>query len=97
MAKHSNTLFASGTLLEHLARGVAGFSALVVALALGQPGNAWPLVLLALLLGGAALLAFRGCPVCWTIGLFETSRQPTRVEACDLESRTISLDQLRGA
>lgn len=72
MAKHSNTLFASGTLLEHLARGVAGFSALVVALALGQPGNAWPLVLLALLLGGAALLAFRGCPVCWTIGLFET-------------------------
>ncbi len=72
MAKHSDTLFASGTLLEHLARGVAGFSALVVALALGQPGNAWPLVLLALLLGGAALFAFRGCPVCWTIGLFET-------------------------
>jgi hypothetical protein len=24
------------------------------------------------------LLAFRGCPICWTIGLFETARQQWR-------------------
>jgi hypothetical protein len=27
-----------------------------------------------LALGGLVLLAFRGCPICWTIGLFETAR-----------------------
>jgi hypothetical protein len=28
-----------------------------------------------LALGALMLLAFRGCPICWTIGLFETATQ----------------------
>jgi hypothetical protein len=32
-------------------------------------------VVLSLLAGAGALVAFRGCPVCWTVGLVETIGQ----------------------
>jgi len=35
--------------------------------------------------GMLVLLAFRGCPICWTIGLFETARQQWR-RAVDSQS-----------
>jgi hypothetical protein len=28
--------------------------------------------------GMLVMLAFRGCPICWTVGLFETARQQWR-------------------
>lgn len=65
--------FASKSLTEHLLRGVLGFAAIIYALKIGahQP-------LLSLALGALALVAFRGCPLCWTTGLFGTLRQVLR-------------------
>lgn len=57
-------MFASSSVAEHLVRGIVGVAAIVLATRL----NTW----WALPLVGLALWTFRGCPVCWTIGLFET-------------------------
>jgi hypothetical protein len=60
-------MFASRTVAEHLARGVAGLGLLGAAV-YSAPAHAWaPFVALPL-----ALLLLRGCPTCWTIGLLET-------------------------
>jgi hypothetical protein len=61
------TPFASKTLVEHLLRGAVGIAALVFAI---RVGFVHPL--LALGLGIAMVVAFRGCPICWTTGLIET-------------------------
>jgi len=60
-------MFASKSLVEHLARGLIGLGAFVVAtfLASDQP---W-LAVAALPIG---LFALRGCPSCWLLGLVET-------------------------
>ena len=63
-------MFASNTLSEHALRGVVGISALWCAVAI-TASHPW----ISLALGGLVLLAFRGCPICWTIGLFETVGQ----------------------
>jgi hypothetical protein len=60
-------MFASNTLLEHSLRGAVGIGALwyaVTIAAIHPLGSLAPGVL--------ALLAFRGCPICWTVGLVET-------------------------
>ena len=67
-------MFASETFLEHIARGAVGIGALWFAIAIAAI-HPW----FSLALGVVMLLAFRGCPICWTIGLFETaSRQWSR-------------------
>jgi hypothetical protein len=59
--------FAGATVPRHLARGAVGFGALAGSLAL------LPVVGPAsLLLAPAGLVALRGCPMCWAIGLVET-------------------------
>ena len=63
-------MFASNTLFEHTLRGAVGVGALWCAVAI-TASHPW----VSLALGGLVLLAFRGCPICWTIGLFETSGQ----------------------
>ncbi len=60
-------LFASASLTEHLLRGVAGICMLVFALSIAETQP-----LGAIVLGVGTLVAFKGCPACWTIGLFET-------------------------
>jgi hypothetical protein len=60
-------MFASKTLTEHLARGVVGVGALVTCVA---ETSAHPLLALAMVPIG--LVALRGCPMCWTVGLLET-------------------------
>ncbi|MFD4240460.1 hypothetical protein ACFWP3_02420 [Streptomyces sp. NPDC058525] len=59
--------FASSSLPRHLARGALGFGALTGSVllipAVGPAG---------LLLAPLGLLALRGCPLCWTIGLLQT-------------------------
>lgn len=60
-------MFASRTLTEHVLRGVGGFS--LFGLALWFMPTFWP----AILLVPFGLLFLRGCPMCWTIGLVETS------------------------
>ncbi|MEU9700772.1 hypothetical protein [Streptomyces sp. NPDC047981] len=59
--------FASSSLLRHLVRGVIGFGGLIGALALLPVTG--PISLLLLPVG---VLALRGCPMCWTIGLLQT-------------------------
>lgn len=59
--------FASRSVAVHLARGVVGAAALAVA-ALGGLGH--PIGVVVSL--GVALVALRGCPMCWTLGLVQT-------------------------
>lgn len=63
----SMALFASNSLTVHLLRGVLGGTTLFYALNISSTHP-----VLAVFLGIATLIAFRGCPVCWTVGLIET-------------------------
>ncbi len=66
--------FASRSVVEHLVRGLIGAGSLGWAIYLS---DTQPLALIPL--GLLALLAFRGCPMCWILGLIETiGRGPTR-------------------
>jgi hypothetical protein len=61
-------VFASATLWRHLARGAIGLTLLAVAVGLAPTHPALALPALA---GG--LIALRGCPLCWTVGLAQTA------------------------
>jgi hypothetical protein len=73
MSKAPLTVFASKSLAEHFVRGAIGAACLYVAIKLGAPEKSL------LAFGGAivfvllSLWALRGCPVCWTIGLINTT------------------------
>ena len=58
--------FGNRTLALHLIRGAMGFGALAIAVA--APMSHWA----SLALIPVALVALKGCPVCWAIGLVET-------------------------
>lgn len=66
--------FASKSLGVHLLRGLIGGTAIWFAFVFY---NTYPWA--SLLLLGVMILAFRGCPVCWSVGLYETS--------CDISKR----------
>ncbi|KIF00380.1 hypothetical protein PL81_41550 [Streptomyces sp. RSD-27] len=70
--------FASASLSRHLVRGVLGFGSLVLAVVLLP--YAWP-VSLALLPAG--LLALRGCPMCWAVGLAQTLSRGRLRRSCE--------------
>lgn len=70
LRKASTGLFASQSLAGHLLRGGVAFALLYWAIAHQQTQP-----FAALLAGAGALVAMRGCPVCWTIGLVETLGQ----------------------
>ncbi|MFE7414820.1 hypothetical protein [Streptomyces laurentii] len=59
--------YASRSVLRHLVRGVVGFGLIVGAIALVPVWG--PAALLAAPL---SLIAFRGCPTCWMVGLAQT-------------------------
>ncbi|MEU6105049.1 hypothetical protein [Streptomyces flaveolus] len=59
--------FASKSVPRHLARGAIGFGLIIGSIALVPVAG--PATLLAAPL---ALIAFRGCPTCWMIGLAQT-------------------------
>lgn len=61
--------FASESLLGHLIRGAV--AAVLLVWAFQHPAHEALSVLAAI----GALIAFRGCPVCWTVGLAETVAQ----------------------
>lgn len=71
-------MFASKSIAVHLVRGFLGLGALGGAMALLSQH---PLVALALFVTG--LVALRGCPMCWTLGLFETVRAKLSGRAVD--------------
>jgi hypothetical protein len=65
MAEHGE--FASSSLPRHLARGAVGFGGIGGGLAL------LPVMgIAALVLVPVGLIALRGCPMCWTMGLVQT-------------------------
>ena len=65
------TMFAGKTMLERATRGVIGFSAFAAAILRGRNTDVAS-VLGSVALAILALIALRGCPVCWTIGMVET-------------------------
>ncbi len=56
------------SLTRHLLRGAGGLALLTASFRLPGHPHAW----LAFLCLPAAFLLFRGCPLCWTVGLVET-------------------------
>ncbi|MFD3946657.1 hypothetical protein [Streptomyces sp. NPDC058579] len=70
--------FASASLPRHLVRGVLGFGGLVGAFALLPAVG--PISLLLLPVG---VLALRGCPMCWTIGLIQTVSRGRLRRSCE--------------
>lgn len=62
-------LFSSAHLGAHLLRGAAAAGLMYWAVTHQQPHPVG-----ALLAGLAALVALRGCPMCWTVGLIEALR-----------------------
>jgi len=67
LAKSPSGLFATQTPTGHVIRGAVAFALLY--LAIGKQ-HLHPVASLSA--GLLALVAMRGCPVCWTIGLVET-------------------------
>ena len=59
--------FASKSLPRHLFRGAVGFTSMIGSVALIPVTGPISLVLLAV-----AVVALRGCPTCWVVGLVET-------------------------
>src|SRR5262249_52469019 len=70
LGKSPSGLFATQTLTGHVIRGAVAFALLYLAI---EQQHLHPVA--SLLAGLLALVAMRGCPVCWTIGLAETIRQ----------------------
>lgn len=62
--------FATRTLIGHVIRGAVAFALLYLAI---DQQHVHPVASVSA--GLLALVAMRGCPVCWTIGLAETIRQ----------------------
>jgi hypothetical protein len=60
-------MFRSRSVAIHLAKGVAGLALLAAAFLYASTLGWWALIPVA-----GAMLLFRGCPMCWTVGLIET-------------------------
>ncbi|MFC8393744.1 hypothetical protein [Streptomyces sp. NPDC057238] len=69
--------FAGSSVPRHLLRGVLGFGLIIGSIALVP--FAGPAVLLAAPLG---LVALRGCPACWVIGLAQTISRGRLERSC---------------
>ena len=69
-------MFASRTVVAHMIRGV--FAAALIVWALVHQSTQ---PVLAVAAGAAAVIAMRGCPLCWTVGLFETIGERIRVRS----------------
>ncbi|MFF7943260.1 hypothetical protein ACFZC5_26410 [Nocardia gamkensis] len=83
--------FASASVPRHLARGVVGFGALIGAIALLPVFG-----MFALLLAPVGLLALRGCPTCWAIGLMQTISRGRLQRSCvDGQCRLTGAEHLR--
>lgn len=63
-------MFGSESLGKHLLRGAAGGLLFAFSFVVGTSH-----ILLAVALGVGGLVALRGCPLCWVMGLIETIRE----------------------
>jgi hypothetical protein len=69
-------MFASKSVVAHLVRGIIAAVLILWALDLLSTEP-----IFALAAGAAAMVAMRGCPLCWTMGLFETISETLRVRS----------------
>lgn len=69
--------FASASVSRHLVRGAVGFGAVIGSVALIPALGPISLVLLPV-----GLVALRGCPTCWTIGLIQTLSRGRLQRSC---------------
>ncbi|HEY5287898.1 MAG TPA: hypothetical protein VIJ50_12400 [Solirubrobacteraceae bacterium] len=67
MTEPEQSVLASKSVARHLARGALGFGLIGTAIVLAS--SAGPA---ALVLAPFGLLALRGCPTCWCVGLAQT-------------------------
>ena len=74
-------MFGSAFLGAHMMRGAVAAALLAWAI-FHQTAHPW----LSLGAGVAALVALRGCPICWTVGLVETLSQGRRHKSMDCRS-----------
>ena len=72
-------MFASKSMPEHLLRGVIGLTALIAASSLMSASHLW----LGLAVLPVALVALRGCPSCWLLGLAQTVIASVRGRSAD--------------
>lgn len=70
LGRSPSGFFATRTLTGHLIRGAVAFALLYLAI---DQQHVHPVASLSA--GLLALVAMRGCPVCWAIGLAETIRR----------------------
>ena len=84
-------MFGSAFLGAHLMRGAAAAALLAWAI-VHQTAHPW----LSLGAGVAALVALRGCPMCWTVGLVETLSQGRRDSADALSINSPASESIRG-
>ena len=84
-------MFGSAFLGAHLMRGAAAAALLACAI-VHQTAHPW----LSLGAGVAALVALRGCPMCWTMGLVETLSQSRRDSADALSINGAAGESIRG-
>ncbi|MFF5701063.1 hypothetical protein ACFY7H_00875 [Streptomyces sp. NPDC012794] len=70
--------FASSSVPRHLLRGAIGFGLIIGSIALVPAFG--PVVLLAAPL---SLIAFRGCPTCWMVGLAQTVSRGRLERQCE--------------
>ncbi|MEV0334700.1 hypothetical protein [Nocardia sp. NPDC050717] len=78
--------FASSSLPAHLLRGAVGFGALIGALALIPALGPVSLALLPV-----GLVALRGCPTCWVIGLMQTISRGRLQRSCEGDRCTLTV------
>jgi hypothetical protein len=77
-------LFASKSLARHLVRGA--IAAVLLAWALLHQSSDPAFAVAAAVV---AMVAMRGCPACWTVGLFETIGQRTSLSTPYVPSRRV--------
>jgi hypothetical protein len=77
MSARDGEALASASLARHLGRGAIGFGLIVAALALAP--SVGPASLLLVLPG---MVALRGCPTCWLVGLIQTLSRGRLRGAC---------------
>ncbi|HEX4116690.1 MAG TPA: hypothetical protein VHY18_12545 [Solirubrobacteraceae bacterium] len=84
MTEPTQSILASKSVARHLARGALGFGLIGMAIAL--TASVGPV---ALLLAPFGLLALRGCPTCWIVGLVQTMSAGQLERGCTEASCTL--------
>ena len=87
MSENERSVFASSSVQLHLMRGAIGFGLIAAAFALTPSHGP-----VALLLAPIGVVALRGCPTCWIVGLVETISAGRLKRSCSEDGCRLSAD-----